>query len=195
VSTASAEARGLTTRFLIVEYDGDRAELEAGLRANDPGVPMRFRSPSETRVFRHGDAVLPLAEVEARFGPLIYRDEAGGRLSIDRAWTAEHLAVRNVPGLGEIRCHRDVLDDVTSALGAVSGAARATVAGGAAVCFDPHRGEPGLGPSRHAYGIAIAFALRGEIAPEVVDAFEEHGFTWGGRWLDPEPNRFEWVGR
>lgn len=64
-------------------------------------------------------------------------------------------------------------------------------------CWNPRLIEPGSGVSRHAYGIAIdlrAPAVTGEHDPRLIDIFEDHGFTWGGDFLTPDPIHFEWVG-
>jgi hypothetical protein len=195
------DATGVTTdRFVLVEYDGDRAELEPLLRETERGTPMRFRAPDETRFLRHGDAVLPLAAVKERFGEFAYRPGPGQQLVIDPQWLARNIVRRDLPVIGAVQCHRGVVDALADALRAVPGEARSTIAG-PATCFDPHRGPAGLGPSRHAFGIEIAFTLPESgkggagIGPDVVRALERHGFTWGGRWLQPEPERFEYVGR
>jgi hypothetical protein len=187
----------MTPRFLLVEYDGDRGELESLVGALAPGTQVRFRAPGETPYLRHGDAVLPLALVEDRFGVLRYRPAGGSRIDIDPRFAAAHLATRTLPHVGAVTCHRLVLDDLERALAGLSPRAAASITGGAPRCFDPHLAEAGLGPSRHAFGIAIAFSLTsdGHIDQEVVDAMQAAGFTWGGRWLLPEPQRFEWVGR
>lgn len=58
----------------------------------------------------------------------------------------------------------------------------------------------GASLSMHAYGIAIdlnpapnALGTRGVMPAWVVDAFEAHGFTWGGRWKGKrcDPMHFE----
>jgi hypothetical protein len=64
-------------------------------------------------------------------------------------------------------------------------------------CWNPRLIEPGAGVSRHAYGIAIdlrAPAVTGEHDPRLIEIFEDHGFTWGGDFLAPDPIHFEWVG-
>jgi hypothetical protein len=64
-------------------------------------------------------------------------------------------------------------------------------------CWNPRLIDAGAGVSRHAYGIAIdlrAPATTGVHDPRVIDIFEDHGFTWGGDFLTPDPIHFEWVG-
>lgn len=64
-------------------------------------------------------------------------------------------------------------------------------------CWNPRLIDAGAGVSRHAYGIAIdlrAPATTGAHDPRVIEIFEDHGFTWGGDFLTPDPIHFEWVG-
>ena len=64
-------------------------------------------------------------------------------------------------------------------------------------CWNPRLIDAGAGVSRHAYGIAIdlrAPAVTGEHDPRLIEIFEDHGFTWGGDFLAPDPIHFEWVG-
>jgi hypothetical protein len=192
---------GVTTeRFVLVEYDGDRAELEPLLRPLVRETSMRFRAPEETRFLRHGDAVLPLAAVKERFGEFAYRRGTDRRIVVDPRWVERNIVRRVLPGVGALRCHREVIGPLGDALREIPADALRTIAG-AATCFDEHDGPQGLGPSRHAFGIEIAFTLPeagkggAGIAPDVVRSLERHGFTWGGRWLQPEPERFEYVGR
>jgi anti-sigma factor RsiW len=198
---ADDHARVTTPRFLLVEYDGERAETEALVQSLRAGTPMRFRAPGETPYLRHGDAVLPLAEVKTRFGEFAYRPQSGDRIAVDPAWVAQNIATRRIAGIGAVTCHRRVLDALQSALRALPDDALMTISSRHPDCYDPHMGPPGLGPSRHAWGIEITFGLPptekggGGIDQRVVDAMEAHGFTWGGRWLMPEPGTFEWVGR
>lgn len=53
--------------------------------------------------------------------------------------------------------------------------------------------------SMHAYGGAVDFnaatnklGTEGDMHPLIVQAFESHGWTWGGRWSRPDPMHFQW---
>jgi hypothetical protein len=139
--------------------------------------------------------------VKARFGEFAYEREAGERIAVDPAWVGTNVVTRRFPSLGAITCHRRVVGALDAALRALPEDALMTISSRHPVCYDPHMGPAGLGPSRHAWGIEITFGLPpaekggGGIDQRVVDAMEAHGFTWGGRWLMPEPGTFEWVGR
>lgn len=56
----------------------------------------------------------------------------------------------------------------------------------------PQRGSNKL--SMHAYGGAVDFnaatnqlGTKGDMHPSVIEVFEGHGWTWGGRWKRPDP--------
>lgn len=60
--------------------------------------------------------------------------------------------------------------------------------------------DPDARLSHHSWGIAIdinvstnAYGREPNQHPRVVEIFESHGFTWGGRWLRPDGMHFEWV--
>jgi hypothetical protein len=64
----------------------------------------------------------------------------------------------------------------------------------------PRLGVEGHELSRHAWGVAIDLNF-GENStgaadlqdPRLVEVMERWGFTWGGRWLVPDPAHFEYV--
>lgn len=52
--------------------------------------------------------------------------------------------------------------------------------------------------STHCWGIAVdlnaatnRLGTVGNIHPDIVDVFETHGWTWGGRWKRPDPMHFQ----
>lgn len=52
--------------------------------------------------------------------------------------------------------------------------------------------------STHCWGIALDFNAatnglgeKGDMAPEIVEIFERHGWVWGGRWDRPDPMHFQ----
>ena len=86
VDIPTGERLGLTTpRYLLVAYRGDRPALEDHLRAAlRPETVVRFRGPGETPYLRHADAVLPQAQIKARFGEFsIATDEMTARECVE----------------------------------------------------------------------------------------------------------------
>lgn len=195
---------GVTTpRFVLVAHDRPHAAMESAVRARVPeGTPVRVRGPRETPYLRHGDAVLPQALVKDRFGEFAYRRRGAGAIAQEAAWRREHLVSRDVPLLGTVRCHRDIVDDLAGALGdlAERGLGDLIDPAGYRGCHHARLIAAGGSLSRHSWGIAVDINVpgnpvgaRGDLDPRVVEAFQAHGFTWGGEWLVPDPHHFEHV--
>jgi hypothetical protein len=176
-----------TPRFLLVAYRGDRSELESAI-GNALPRPARFRAPGETPFLRHGDAVLPQALVKARFGEFWYRVDAGGTVTIDPAWVARNIVTVDLPGIGSVRCHRFIASELRRAL--VEAHPRSAAP---AVAFDPELISPGLGLSRHTWGIGINLRTVPADQARTIADLARFGFRWGGLWLNRSPDYYEWV--
>jgi hypothetical protein len=191
---AGAAAAGVRTpRYVLASYQGDRAEAEARIRAAAPGVRMRVRGPGETPWLRHGDAVLPQSILKEQLGEFSARTGPGGALVLDEAWVAANLVTVDLPVLGRVRCHRSMVPALRAALAEIE--ARdllGPIDRRASGCWNPRTIAGTNQPSRHAWGGAVDI-VPFEKAPAVVDVFERWGFTWGGRWVSPDPVHFEYV--
>lgn len=194
-----------TPRFVLVVPAAAREALETAVREAAPGArALRVRGLGETPFLRHGDAVLTLAAVKATFGEFAYRDLAGRDIAQLGGWAEANLATTDLPLLGTVRCHQAVvpaLEAVAEQLVA-EGLTRGQVNPGPGDgCHAARRIAPGAAVSRHAWGIALDLhaasnptGAPGHQDPRVVEAFRDHGFTWGGEWLVPDPAHFEYVG-
>lgn len=176
-----------TPRFLLIDYRGDRSELETAI-GNGKRL-VRFRAPGETSYLRHGDAVLPQAIVKARFGEFWYRVDARGSVTIDPKWVADNIVSVEIPGVGRLRCHRLVAASLRNAL--VGSVLRPTTS---AVAFAPQLISPSLGLSRHTWGIGFTLPIRPDQQRLTIARLAAAGFTWGGLWLNPSPDYYEWIG-
>ena len=200
VNLAEARATGITAdRYLLLGYRGSRAAVAAGVRrALPPGLPVRLRGPSETPFFRAGDAVLPQAMVKERFGEFSWRPGAGGTFVQDQGWAAARLATARVPILGRVRCNRTLLPALAGAMGELRrrNLGRLVDPETYAGCWNPRLTRGGSGISRHAWGAALDLDVGNPSAvdPRLVEIMARWGFTWGGRWLVPDPIHFEWLG-
>jgi D-alanyl-D-alanine carboxypeptidase len=204
VSAAGGQALGLTRdRYALLAYRGRRAAVAAAVRRALPaGLPVRIRGPGETPFFRAGDAVLPQAMVKERFGEFAWRPAAGGGFVQDPAWQAANLATARVPLLGRVRCNRALLPALS---GAMRELRQRNLAGlvdpaGFAGCWSSRLTRSGTGVSRHAFGAAVDLNVAGNPTglasaqdPRLVGVMERWGFTWGGRWLVPDPAHFEYL--
>jgi len=162
----------------------------------------------DVRVWRDEDRVpivLSQVEVKARFGEFAFRLVPGQReVDVERAFIAENIVIERMPVIGNVRCHRAIMDDLRGAVEAIvdAGLEEWLAPRRFGGCFHPRRigfGRENL--SRHAWGIAIDlnvdFAVPGA-GPVPPDAFIEimgrHGFRWGGDFATPDNHHFEWVG-
>ena len=204
VDIPTGERLGLTTpRYLLVAYRGDRPALEDHLRAAlRPGTVVRFRGPGETPYLRHADAVLPQAQIKARFGEFSYRAGAGGGFEQDPRWQAENIVTRQVPILGTVRCHREIVDAVAGAMTEIEEAALAGLVEQAGYdgCFNPRYVAGSDSVSRHAWGVAFDMGFSSNPTgldsvqdPRLVEIFRRWGFTSGDSWLVPDAGHFEFV--
>jgi hypothetical protein len=86
-----------------------------------------------------------------------------------------------------LRCHRRVAAELRRAL--VEAAPKNAAP---AIAFDPQVASPSLGLSRHAWGIGLT--LHPVAAARTIAKLASVGFTWGGLWLNPSPDYYEWIG-
>jgi D-alanyl-D-alanine carboxypeptidase len=204
VSRAGGRALGLDRdRYALLAYRGTRAAVARAVRRALPaGLPVRLRGPGETPFFRAGDAVLPQAMVKERFGEFAWRPAGGGDFTQDPAWRAANLATGRVPILGRFRCNRALLPALAGAMRELErrNLARLVDPAAFAGCWNPRLTRSGTGVSRHAWGAAVDLNTRGNPTglassqdPRLVEVMERWGFTWGGRWLIPDPAHFEYL--
>ena len=201
---AGADRAGVTTaRYLLLSSAAARDDLEAALREVVPtGTALRVRGPGETPWLRHGDAVLPQAGVKERFGEWSYRPGPGRDVEQDPAWTAAHIVHQDVPILGEVACHRALIPALRGAMGELEQDGLAWLVDPAqyAGCWVPRLIAAGSAPSRHAWGLAVDLntapnpqGVASAQDPRLVETMERWGFTWGGPWLVPDAQHFEFV--
>jgi hypothetical protein len=204
VTTTGARAVGITRdRYLLLAYRGGRAAVAGAVRrALPPRLRVRLRGPGETPFFRAGDAVLPQALVKERFGEFAWRKGAADAYDQDPAWRAANLATAQVPILGQVHCNRALLPALAGAMGELRQRDLARLVDPEAYrgCWNPRLTRSGSGVSRHAWGAAVDLNVAGNPTglasaqdPRLVEVMERWGFTWGGRWLVPDPAHFEWL--
>jgi hypothetical protein len=191
--------------LLVAPRDGRAPRVEAALRRLVPGgVRVRVRSPGETPVFRHGDAVLPQVRVKEVFGEFAARQLGGGLIRPHPAWVRANVRNARVPILGQIRCHHLLVPLVRAALEDLArrGLGHLVDPADYGGCYYPRfiARDPGTGLSHHSWGMAIdvnvSQGLPGRqptLDPRVVEAFEAQGFKWGGEFLVPDGTHFEFV--
>ena len=204
VSAEGAAAAGVTTeRYLLARYAGPRDLVETAIREQlPPGTPARIRSPGETPVLRHGDAVLPQVTVKELFGEFAYRPGADREFTQDPDWIDANITAFEVPLLGTVRCHRSVATALQGALDELEQLNLGFLVDPAAFrgCHRPRLIDPSRGVSRHSWGVAIdlSFSADPDIRsaaqdPRLIEVMARWGFVSGHDWLVPDAGHFEYV--
>jgi hypothetical protein len=197
-------------RYVLVRPRDGRALSASALRAAlRPLLPaslgldraVQVRAPGQTPFFRAGDAVLPPVIVKSLFGEFAARPGSiPGSLQVDPAWAATHLETMRVPLLGQVTCNRGILPQLRAAMTAVRARGLADTVTSFHGCFVPrHIGWNDANLlSYHSWGIAfdlnLATNIRGEAPhqdPRLVAILDRFGFQWGGTWIVPDGNHFE----
>jgi hypothetical protein len=211
VSRHTGARIGVTqARYLLVRPDAGRVMTARAFRARITAfLPTRLgvdravqvRAPGDTPFFRAGDAVLPPVLVKSVFGEFAARPgDRAGTIRIDPQWQATHIETTRVPVLGRVSCNRVMIPQLRSAMRRLQGADLAGTIRSYEGCFMPRyigwSSDNML--SYHSWGIAfdvnVANNLRGEAPnqdPRMVRLLARWGFAWGGSWIVPDGNHFE----
>ena len=201
-----------TDRYLLLRPATDRPMRSGSLRSLlgpllPPGLGsfgrVQVRTANETPFLRPGDAVLSPAQLKAAFGEFAARPEPGrpGYLDLDPAWTAEHLVTTHLPMLGSVTCHRSVIDALRGAMRELHRRGLGSLIDTYDGCFAPRfiNRDASAMLSHHSWGIAVDlniagnyYSVRPEQDPRLVRVMERWGFAWGGRYIVPDGNHFEY---
>lgn len=184
--------------YLLLRPRGSVSDLQRAVRGLLHGRRVGFHLASQARWFRAGDGTLPLAQVKLHFGEFAITSLA--RPVPEPDWVRARITTQLVPVLGEVRCHRAIVADLGAAMADVQREGIEALidveafrqAGG---CVQPRPVYAGTAGLYHrVWGIAFDLGGATRVDRRLVAAMARHGFTWGGRWLQPAANRFEWVG-
>lgn len=199
---ATGEELGLDTgRYLLVRHSGSRKDVERAIRSRLPdGAAVRIRAPGETPVLRHGDAVLPQVRIKEVFGEFAYRPTGDGTFDVDPSWREESIVTADIPLLGTLRCHRNMVNALRGAMEQLAERNLASLIQQSQGCYNPRFIAGGKGISRHAWGAAVDIniganpeGLESVQDPRLLEVMERWGFTSGHEWLIPDPGHFEYV--
>jgi hypothetical protein len=164
---------------------------------------VQVRTERETPFLRPGDAVLTTAQMKQTFGEFAARPEPArpGYLDLDPAWIDEHLVTARVPLLGSVVCHGAVIDALRGAMSELRRRGLGGVIETYDGCFAPRfiGRDPTAMISHHSWGIAVDLNIAGNYYgvtpdqdPRLVEVMERWGFAWGGRYIVPDGNHFEY---
>lgn len=162
---------------------------------------VQVRAPGDTPFFRAGDAVLPPVIVKSLFGEFAARPgDLPGTIEIDPDWVASHVETTSMPLLGRVMCNRGIVPQLRIAMRRLDARGLGWTMASYQGCFVPrYIGWSDANMlSYHSWGIAFDVNLpqnvRGETPqqdPEMVRVLAHRGFTWGGSWIVPDGNHFE----
>jgi hypothetical protein len=193
-------------RYALLQPSGKPTDsaLTRELHAIVPaGSPVQVRAPGETPYFRQGDAVLPPVRVKMIFGEFPARPKPGdpGYLQIDPAWVRAHIVTQHVPVLGSVTCNRVLIPQLRNAMRAVKRKGLARYVHEFDGCYSPRfiLRDPQAGISHHSWGMAFdinatdnPFGAKPDQNPQLVSTIEHYGFIWGGTFIVPDGNHFEY---
>ena len=210
-SVADARSVGFVRPTAVRIWDfPSRGAVEAAaarfLPAGQIGVDVTWRDSGR-------DDVLSTARLKEEMGEFEFRPLPGDPIEQQPGWASANLVHVNLPILGPMTCHRRIVPDLVGALSEVS---RLGLAGTLDVadtrryggCYNPRLirsfegGDSGGSLSRHSWGVALdvnpsanPFGGTPNLDRRLVDVFRRWGFAWGGTWVRPDGNHFEWVGK
>jgi hypothetical protein len=214
VSTATGARIGVShDRYVLLQPSPGRPptshRLSTQLRESLPPDlsptyrKVQVRAPGETPYLREGDAVLPPVLIKVLFGEFAATDDPArpGYLKIDPAWVQSHIVTTTVPVLGRVTCNEALIPQLRGAMSALQ---RRGLAGTIHVfngCFAPRyiNRDPSNLISHHAWGIAFdcnaasnPFGASPHQDPRLVHVMARWGFIWGGTFIVPDGNHFEY---
>jgi D-alanyl-D-alanine carboxypeptidase len=213
VSKATGATIGVhRERYVLLQPHDGTTLTSAALRARlTPLLPtglgiyqhMQVRAPGETPYFRSGDAVLPPVLIKSLFGEFAARPSPGrpGYLDIDPAWVRTHIVTVRVPLLGDVTCNRALVPQLRDAMSSLQRRGLGFLIHSYAGCFAPKfvNRDPAAMLSHHAWGIAFdcnfpgnAYGEMPHQDPRLVRTMERFGFIWGGTFIVPDGNHFEY---
>jgi hypothetical protein len=126
-------------------------------------------------------------------------------------WEIHTLATARLPGaiplswdpsvkVRRMRCHFLLVPIVTETFDAIHAAGLWDALREFGGCYAARAQRGSTKPSLHLWGAAIdlnpstnGLGTEGDMSPSVVRVFEEHGWTWGGRFGRPDPMHFQFA--
>jgi D-alanyl-D-alanine carboxypeptidase-like protein len=207
VSRETGRRIGATTdRYALLQpkqrprADALRHELETILPSD---LPVQVRAPGETPYPRQGDAVLPPVQMKLLFGEFAARPDPGnpGFLQIDPAWVRKHIEERHLPLVGNIQCNVALFPQLIGAIHSLQRQGLSSLIQTEHGCYVPKfvLNDPTASISHHAWGAAVDLNLAGNEYgqpphqdPRLVRVMRQCGFIWGGSFIIPDGNHFEY---
>ncbi len=182
-----------------------KTELKPLLPRSIPNAwrKVQVRAPGETPYFRQGDAVLPPVLIKSLFGEFAARPDPTrlGWIRIDPAWVRQHIVTATVPLLGTVQCNAALIPQLRGAMEELQRKGLASTIHTFDGCFAPRfiNGDTTQLLSHHSWGMAFdcnayvnPMAGAPHQDPRLVQIMEKWGFLWGGSFIVPDGNHFEY---
>jgi len=140
-----------------------------------------------------------LDQIEALYGAIEYKEAQGGYITITNDWAERHITSAELPVVGQQLVHKKVEPIFKSVLHKLLDEGLAELIRQFSLWCPRHKmHDPKRGLSTHSWAIAcdINWADNpvgevGTMDPAFVAVFEEHGFSWGGRWRNRDDMHFQ----
>ncbi|MEP6477439.1 MAG: M15 family metallopeptidase [Actinomycetota bacterium] len=202
-----------TDRYILLQPSTARLPTSARLtRRLRPLLPstldpvdrkVQVRAPGETPYFRQGDAVLPPVLLKSLFGEFAARPVPGdpGYLQVDPRWVDTHIVTVTIPVLGRVTCNRALMPQLRGAMQELDERGLASLIHTYNGCYVPRfiNRIPTASISHHTWGVAFdcnaatnPFGSPTHQDARLVEILRRWGFTWGGDFIVPDGNHFEY---
>lgn len=164
---------------------------------------VQVRAPGETPYFRQGDAVLPPVLLKSLFGEFAARPVPGdpGYLQLDPRWVNDHVVTTTAPILGRVTCNRALIPQLRGAMRELRRRGLSSSIDTYHGCYVPRfvNRIPTASISHHTWGVAFdcnaatnPFGSPPRQDARLVEVLRRWGFTWGGDFIVPDGNHFEY---
>jgi len=142
-------------------------------------------------------------DVIKTFGKIEYRDLTNGNIKITNDWAKDNIVKIDLPIVRKKWIHKKLINAFTDALNLIEEHGLANKIYQFGTWSPRHMSHNIHRPlSLHSWGIACdinwsqnRYGTNGNMHPDIINAFEKHGFSWGGRWKTKDPMHFEYYER
>lgn len=182
------------TLLVAVDESADPARVMARVVEAVGGTPRLLEEPE----VRH--QAPPGAVGRTTFRPFTYQSLGDGTIRMDPSWVAQEIVTVDMPIVGRVTCHHNMVDQMAAALREIQAAGLADEIYDYAGCWVPRHilWDPSRGISKHAWGLAFdinvptnEYGVTPSLHAGIVDAFRRWGFKWGGDFSPPDGMHFE----
>jgi hypothetical protein len=142
-----------------------------------------------------------LAEIEKRFGKLVYEEAGAGYVNIIEGNGGLNVVSHDFPVIGKQCFHAELIPVLEAVMEEIKARGLDGEIKQVGTWCPRHKmHDPKRGLSTHSWAIAIdlnwatnAPGTRGDLDAGIVEVFERFGFEWGGRWSYKDPMHFQYA--